>query len=160
MVAETQRLILRRFTREDVGHLVELDSDPEVTFFDSGGVPEFDEAMLDAWLRQYERWPGYGTFAAVDRASGDFLGRFQLRPEDGREDEPELGYRFRRAAWGRGYATEGSRALIEKAFTAARRNEGVGGDHGGQPGFAPGDGEERHALRALFPRRLAVPHPG
>ncbi|MFD8020393.1 GNAT family N-acetyltransferase [Streptomyces lavendulae] len=32
-------------------------------------------------------------------------------------DEAELGYRLRQAAWGRGYATEGSRALLEKAFT-------------------------------------------
>lgn len=32
-------------------------------------------------------------------------------------DEPELGYRLRKGAWGKGYATEGSRALIDKAFT-------------------------------------------
>ena len=29
----------------------------------------------------------------------------------------ELGYRLRRSAWGKGYATEGSRALIGKGFT-------------------------------------------
>ena len=34
-----------------------------------------------------------------------------------RSDEPELGYRLRRSAWGKGYATEGSRALIRKGFT-------------------------------------------
>jgi RimJ/RimL family protein N-acetyltransferase len=28
----------------------------------------------------------------------------------------ELGYRLRRSAWGKGYATEGSRALIAKGF--------------------------------------------
>ena len=32
-------------------------------------------------------------------------------------DQPELGYRLRRAAWGKGYSTEGSRALIRKGFT-------------------------------------------
>jgi RimJ/RimL family protein N-acetyltransferase len=30
--------------------------------------------------------------------------------------EPELGYRLHRFAWNQGYATEGSRALIEKGF--------------------------------------------
>ena len=30
-------------------------------------------------------------------------------------DDPELGYRLKRSAWGKGYATEGSQALIDKA---------------------------------------------
>jgi len=49
------------------------------------------------------------------RAAGDFLGWFHFRPAgDGRVD---LGYRLRKAAWNKGYATEGSRALIDKGFT-------------------------------------------
>ena len=117
VVLETDRLVLRRFTRDDVDALVELDSDPEVTRFVTGGTPEFDAEMLDAWLGQYERWPAYGTFAAVEKTSGRFLGWFHLRPNQGHADEPELGYRLIRDVWGNGYATEGSRALIDKAFT-------------------------------------------
>jgi RimJ/RimL family protein N-acetyltransferase len=113
---ETDRLIIRRLTTADFDELTLLDSDPEVTRFITGGVPEFDEAMLQAWLAQYERWPAYGTFAAIERSSGRFLGWFHLRPEGGHDDEPELGYRLRRDAWGKGYATEGSRALIDMAF--------------------------------------------
>ena len=116
VLLESERLTLRRFTPADVEALVELDSDPEVTFFITGGTPEFAPPMLDAWLRAYLRWPGYGTFAAIERASGEFVGWFHLRPEAGHGDEPELGYRLRRSAWGRGLATEGSRALIELAF--------------------------------------------
>jgi len=114
---ETDRLILRRFTDADADSLVSLDADPEVTRFITGGVPEFDEAMLGAWLAQYERWPAYGTFAAIEKASAEFIGWFHLRPAtDHGADEPELGYRLRKDAWGKGYATEGSRALIDKAF--------------------------------------------
>jgi len=42
---------------------------------------------------------------------------------DGVPDEPELGYRLRKSAWGKGYGSEGSRALVGKAFTemGARR---------------------------------------
>jgi RimJ/RimL family protein N-acetyltransferase len=41
-----------------------------------------------------------------------------FRPADVRpSDEPELGYRLRRSAWGKGYAIEGWPALIRKGFT-------------------------------------------
>jgi RimJ/RimL family protein N-acetyltransferase len=116
VILQTERLTLRRFSPADVEALIELDSDPDVTFFITGGVPEFSPAMLDAWLREYERTPGYGTFAAIERTTGEFIGWFHLRPEAEHEDEPELGYRLRRSAWGRGLATEGSHALIGLAF--------------------------------------------
>ena len=113
---ETDRLILRRFSDADAELLVGLDSDPDVTFFITGGVPEFSESILRHWLTEYERWAAYGTWAVIEKETDDFIGWFHLRPEDGRDEEPELGYRLKRAAWGKGYATEGSRALIDKAF--------------------------------------------
>jgi RimJ/RimL family protein N-acetyltransferase len=126
---ETDRLVLRRFTPDDVDNLVELDSDPDVMHFITGGRPtsreEIEEEVLPAFLGYYRRYPGHGFWAAIEKASGDFLGWFHFRPppEGGKPDEPELGYRLRKAAWGRGYATEGSRALIDKGFTelGARR---------------------------------------
>jgi RimJ/RimL family protein N-acetyltransferase len=50
-------------------------------------------------------------------APTQFLGWFAFPPKP--DDAPgvvELGYRLRRSAWGLGYATEGSRALIAKGF--------------------------------------------
>lgn len=119
---ETERLILREFTTDDAELLVELDSDPEVMFRITGGLPTTREEILGdtlpAFLRYYRQQSGYGFWATLHRSSGDFLGWFHLRPAPGHLDgEPELGYRLRRAAWGRGYATEGSMALIAKAFT-------------------------------------------
>lgn len=118
---ETERLILREFTRDDVDLVEDLDSDPEVMFFITGGriTPraEIEDDILPAWLAYYERWPGYGFWAALERGSGEFLGWFHLRPAPGgAADEPELGYRLRRAHWRKGYATEGSKALVDKAF--------------------------------------------
>lgn len=117
---ETERLILRRFTQDDLGDLVALDADPAVTHFINGCRPvprEESQDDLTAFVLRYERGDGYGLWAAVERASGEFLGWFHLRPaRGGPPDEPELGYRLRRSAWGHGYGTEGSRALIDKAF--------------------------------------------
>ena len=54
---------------------------------------------------------------AIERETGAFLGWFHLRPRsEDPADEPELGYRFTQLAWGKGSGTEGSRALIDKAF--------------------------------------------
>ncbi|WP_328603193.1 GNAT family N-acetyltransferase [Amycolatopsis sp. NBC_00345] len=124
---ETERLILRRFTRDDADLLFDLYNDPAVMRYLNGGAPadrnEITALDLPAFLGYYPRFPGYGFWAALDRAALDqesrgFLGWFHFRPQpDDPLDEPELGYRLHRAAWGRGYATEGSRALLAKGFT-------------------------------------------
>ncbi len=111
---ETERLVLRRFTEDDVYDLVELDTDPEVMRFINGGRPtprdEIENEVLPAFLGYYERYAGYGFWAAVEKSTGRFVGWFHFRPEnDAHPDEVELGYRLRRSAWGKGYATEGSR---------------------------------------------------
>ena len=117
--AETSRLRLRQFTPDDVDRLVELDSDPEVMRYINGGRPtpraEVRDEILPFLLGCYERFEGgLGYWAAQARVTGDFLGWFQFRPVPGAG--VELGYRLRRAAWGAGYATEGSRALLRTGF--------------------------------------------
>jgi RimJ/RimL family protein N-acetyltransferase len=119
---QTEHLILRRLTPADLDNLFELDSDPEVMRFLSGGTPTPREVIqsrvLPAFLGSYQHVPGFGVWAADDRASRVFLGWFSLRPpEGGGPENVSLGYRLRRAFWGRGYATEGARALIRKGFT-------------------------------------------
>ena len=65
---ETERLVLRRFTEDDVDNLVELDSDPDVMHFINGGRPtprhEIESDVLPAFLDYYERFAGYGFWAA------------------------------------------------------------------------------------------------
>jgi RimJ/RimL family protein N-acetyltransferase len=119
---ETPRLVLRRFTMADVDNLVSLDADPDVMHFVTGGIPtargEIEQQILPAFLDYYQRYEGYGFWAAIEKHAGEFLGWFHFRPRrEGSLDEAELGYRLRKSAWGKGYATEGSRALIRKGFT-------------------------------------------
>lgn len=117
----SDRLVLRRFTADDLDELEALDADPEVMRYINGGRPTPREVLRDEvlpfWLDFYGRGEAWGFWAAVNRTSGAFLGWFHLRPDrDDPPDQPELGYRLRRQAWGAGLATEGSRALIDKAF--------------------------------------------
>lgn len=118
---ETERLILREFTMDDVDVVVELDRDPDVMHYINGGKPtpreEIESDYLPAWMSYYSQSEGYGFWAAIEKETGEFLGWFHFRPDEGApRDEPELGYRLKRSAWGKGYGTEGSRALIDKGF--------------------------------------------
>lgn len=118
---ETARMVLRPFTPDDLDDLVELDADPEVMRFITGGLPtsrqELEDAVLPALIGAGDRPAHLGYWAAQDKATGQFLGWFHLRPGEGHgPDEPELGYRLRRWAWGHGLATEGCRALVDHGF--------------------------------------------
>jgi len=112
---QTERLVLRPFTLEDAHKIVSLDADPAVREFLDMPEPtslaaanEWIEYLLATYPQGFER----GFWVAEE--SGEFIGWFHLRPaRDTRECE--LGYRLVKAAWGRGLATEGSRALIDLA---------------------------------------------
>jgi RimJ/RimL family protein N-acetyltransferase len=120
IVLETERLRLRRFTPEDADLLVALDSDPLVMRYITYGKPTPREAYVSIymprWFAIYEAQPGLGYFAAEHLNTGEFLGWLHLRDDRIEPAYVELGYRFKRAAWGQGFATEGSRALLRHGF--------------------------------------------
>ena len=59
---ETDRLVLRQFTAADLDNLVELDSDPDVMRYITGGRPtpreHVRDEVLPAFLAYYERFAG------------------------------------------------------------------------------------------------------
>ena len=135
---ETERLILRQFTESDAENLFELDSDREVIRFANLGIIKGGEPIdtdyetirnktLPRLLAYYQKYEGYGFWAAIEKSSNEFIGWFQFRPAlDSKfnlisglyhNDDIELGYRLRKVSWGKGYATEGARALILKGFS-------------------------------------------
>jgi RimJ/RimL family protein N-acetyltransferase len=123
----TTRLRLREFTAADAPLLFQLDADPEVLRYI--GQPLADEEayrqrICQRFLPYYASNSGHGYWAA-ELSDAQFIGWFHLRPSlDGHfaqelefgPGELEIGYRLRRAHWGRGYATEGSQALLRRAF--------------------------------------------
>jgi RimJ/RimL family protein N-acetyltransferase len=121
VLLETKRLVLRRFTEADVDNLFDLDRDPDVMRFLNGGNPTprdvIENEILPRFLRSYERFASFGYWAAIEKSTGAFLGWFGLvPPEGGSPNNVELGGRLCKSAWGKGYATEVSRALIRKGF--------------------------------------------
>jgi RimJ/RimL family protein N-acetyltransferase len=127
---ETPRLILRQFTEDDVDNLVALDRDPDVMRFINGGFASSRQAITEKFLPDilsyYEEYDNLGFWAIVEKSSREFIGWVVLRPESRfrmavllnvvEPDAMELGYRLRKVSWGKGYATEASQALIERAL--------------------------------------------
>ena len=124
-VFETERMWLRHVTEADAATLFDLDQDPEVMRY-IGRVTfplaAYLERIRTVYLPQYDQNPRRGLFLAVEKATGAFLGWFLFRPATGHKFAPvigwtddaevEIGYRLRRAAWGRGLATEGAAVLM------------------------------------------------
>jgi RimJ/RimL family protein N-acetyltransferase len=122
VILKTPRLAVRQFTADDVDNLFELNSDPAVMRYLTGGRPtpreEVRDRIIPFYLAVYERLDRLGTWAAESAATGEFLGWFHFRPgPDADITNIDLGYRLHQSAWNKGYATEGSRALIAMGFT-------------------------------------------
>jgi len=117
---ETERLVLRRFTKDDVDHLFMLDNDPEVMRFINGGKPvsrsTIINEMISKILEYYRIYDHFGFWAAILKSDNTFIGWFHFRLVSENPKEVDLGYRLKKTAWNKGYATEGCRALISKGF--------------------------------------------
>ncbi len=121
ILLQTTRLRLRQFqdTPEDLNFLLNLDTDPEVRrFLDQprSPTPESAKATLDRFLEWNVKGERYGFWVAVLQRTDEEIGWFHFRPSRPYAGEIELGYRLKRSAWGQGYATEGSRALIKRGL--------------------------------------------
>lgn len=117
---ETERLLFRPLTAADAQLLWELDSDPAVMRYISRSratpLQTIREEILPRWLEYYRLYAGLGYWAAHEKIRGEFIGWFHLKPYLNRLDELEIGYRLHRRFWKQGYATEGARYLVERAF--------------------------------------------
>lgn len=120
---EAPRIVLQTLLSSDAPFLVDLDSDPDVMRYLTDGKPtELAAAQetVTTVLKKMEQWEGrFGTWLAFEKSTGDFIGWFLLRPAKATPDDHhhlELGYRFKKKYWGKGFATEVSKLLVKKAF--------------------------------------------
>ena len=123
MLIETKRLIIRKFRESDFEDYLQIFSEPEVTHYIGNG-----KAMTrsQAWMSMatiFGHWQlrGYGIFAVEERASNIVVGRIGFLNPEGWPGF-ELGWILNRNYWGKGYATEGAKALLNYAFRELNRD--------------------------------------
>ncbi len=115
---ETERLVLKPLKAEHLEDFVDLDSDPEVMRYLTGGAPqsrEHYENRVPELLKYMAENPGLGLWPTYLKTTNEFIGWYILRhmPDNG---EVEVGFRIKRKFWGQGYSTEAGKALVEHGF--------------------------------------------
>ncbi|WP_100641899.1 GNAT family N-acetyltransferase [Alteromonas facilis] len=106
----------------DEEHLFQLDQDPEVMRFISGGKTTQRETLRDVMLPRLATYTrpekGWGMWGVFDKENAAFCGWILVRPMHFFSDKPEpdnleVGWRFARKYWGQGIATEAARNIIQ-----------------------------------------------
>ncbi|RKT02650.1 RimJ/RimL family protein N-acetyltransferase [Streptomyces sp. 3211.6] len=118
----TPRLLLRRWTDDDLVPLSEITSDPEVMrWIGDGSVLDLDGTAetIELWEEEWDD-EGFGVFAVELLASGELIGAVGLSAAD--DDLPQtrhqvqIVWRIGRPFWGQGYASEAAQATLEFAL--------------------------------------------
>lgn len=119
MWLETNRLIIRDFSQQDLELLAQLFAHPEVMRFSRAGPLSLQQTqeLLEHRILGHYAQHGFGLWALIHKEDHQFIGVAGLVYQfvDG-EELPELGYRLYPAYWGKGLASEACKAIVEYGF--------------------------------------------
>lgn len=116
---DTERLVLRRVVEDDFASLADMHARAEVVRHlpwdarDGATARAAFERHRDA---RFEEEGDSLCLAGIERSTGAVVGEFSLRWLTGQPPTGELGYILRPDAAGRGFATEGARAILRLGF--------------------------------------------
>lgn len=120
--AATERLILRELIPSDEKGMFTLDADPEVhKYLGNQPVTSMEEIRAAIrFIRQQYVDNGIGRWAVIEKATNQFVGWAGLKlittPINNRVGYYDLGYRFIKQYWGKGYASEAAKAIVDYGF--------------------------------------------
>lgn len=109
MEIRTERLLLRRPHMDDLDAMFEIMSDPVAMRYWST-LPHADREVTRPWLERMIARNAAGGDDFVIEHEGRVIG------DVGAGRLPDFGFMLRRDCWGKGFATEASRAFIDHAF--------------------------------------------
>ena len=127
-IIETNRIILREFTLDDIDAVFEFGSNKEVSKY-TGEVAlknktEAQNIIENINFKDYKEY-GYGRWATIYKPTNKVIGFAGLKylPEF---DETDIGFRFLPEYWNKGIATEVSKEIIKYGFETLNLNKIIG----------------------------------
>jgi len=117
-ILDTKRLYLREFTLDDAQNFIDLNSNPNVIRYTGDSriesIEKAKEILAAITFPQYKN--KLGRWAVHLKSTNEFLGWCGLKYIE-QLNEIDLGYRFFEQHWGKGYATESAKAVLEYGFS-------------------------------------------
>lgn len=114
---ETERLLIRKFTLDDLLWVIDVRTRPEIRKYLGGEKlqnPEKIAQRMNFYLDCYEKY-GFGLCAMHWKETGELFGWSGIQPLDG-TDEIEVGYGMKQEFWRRGIGLECARAWLDFGF--------------------------------------------
>lgn len=125
-IEETERLYLREMTIKDAENVYLLNLDLEVIKY-TGDTPFESIESAKQFLKNYDHYKKYnfGRWAVINKSTNEFLGWCGLKYTL-ELDEYDIGFRFFKKYWNKGYATESAKACLNIGFHKYNLTEIVG----------------------------------
>lgn len=130
-IPSSQRLSFQLLSEHDAALLFDVDQDEEVMRYINGGTCTSMQTIMEVMLPRMAKYrdpaTGYGIWQVRRQSDNSYLGWVLIRPmgfnsATPSSDDVEIGWRFKRAHWGQGYASE---AALAVAKTVLAQNQHV-----------------------------------
>ena len=117
IIFETDRLIVRQYTEDDKDNFFLLSGNEAVMLYIRPvSTKEASDNLLLEYITSYKNNPHRGRWAALEKATGRFVGSFAIIPIPDDPEKMQLGYSLTQENWGKGYATELTNAGLQYFF--------------------------------------------
>ncbi len=115
----SQRLGFRNWTESDLPEFAKLNADKEVMqYFPATLTEQQTSDFINRLQTHYEKY-GHTYFAVELLETEEFIGFIGLVYQEYASDftpATDIGWRLKKTAWGKGFATEGAKRCLEFAF--------------------------------------------
>ena len=118
-ILKSERLGFRNWTKNDLTEFAKMNADLEVMEHFPKPLTEKETAEFIERLKKHYIKNGFNYFATEILTSGELIGFIGLAFQDYKTDftpAVDIGWRLKKSAWGKGYATEGAKKCLEFAF--------------------------------------------